>query len=458
MNGLSWKDAVRVATTTVGTLATSFANGQVVDGVTLATGDRILIKDQGTTDNGIYVVAASGAPTRATDAATGTDILGAAMLVLEGTTNADKQFVLTTNGPINLASTILAFAQLSGTGTSVSAGNAGITVAGSAISLALATTSGLNITSGLAITLGTSPGLAITSNALGVLLNPTNSGLALSASGLAISTATNSGLSFATNQLTVALQTNSGLTLGATGLAVVLQTSSGLALGATGLAVSPTATNSGLTVGSTGLAISVATNSGLGFSTNQLTISLNATNPGLSLTGGLAVVLQTNSGLALGATGLAVSLQATSGLTTTGGLAVSLNATNPGLSLTGGLAVSLNATNPGLSLTGGLAVALQTNSGLVLGATGLAVNSAVTTDGVTTTSSMVRKYWQTLTTSATSYTVTHSLNTQQVHVQVYDTATNALVECDVVATSATVVTLTFASAPTANAYRVVVFG
>jgi hypothetical protein len=46
--GLYWKQPVRVATTTNGTLATAFAAGQVVDGVTLVTGDRILLKDQTT--------------------------------------------------------------------------------------------------------------------------------------------------------------------------------------------------------------------------------------------------------------------------------------------------------------------------------------------------------------------------------------------------------------------------
>src|SRR5689334_20216224 len=66
--GLSWKQPVRVATTTNGTLATAYANGQTIDGVTLTTGDRILIKDQSTaSENGIYVVAATGAPARATD-------------------------------------------------------------------------------------------------------------------------------------------------------------------------------------------------------------------------------------------------------------------------------------------------------------------------------------------------------------------------------------------------------
>jgi len=68
LNGMKPKTAVRAATLVAGTLASSFENGDVIDGVTLATGDRILIKNQAAPEeNGIYVVNASGAPTRAAD-------------------------------------------------------------------------------------------------------------------------------------------------------------------------------------------------------------------------------------------------------------------------------------------------------------------------------------------------------------------------------------------------------
>lgn len=46
ITGLKWKPSVRAATTANGTLASAFANGQTIDGVTLATGDRILLKNQ----------------------------------------------------------------------------------------------------------------------------------------------------------------------------------------------------------------------------------------------------------------------------------------------------------------------------------------------------------------------------------------------------------------------------
>lgn len=94
--GLRWKAPVRVATTATGTLASAFANGQTVDGIVLATGDRILIKDQSSAaENGIYVVAASGAPTRATDADSTAELENATVFVSVGTVNADKAYTQT---------------------------------------------------------------------------------------------------------------------------------------------------------------------------------------------------------------------------------------------------------------------------------------------------------------------------------------------------------------------------
>lgn len=116
--GLSAKKSVRVATTAAGTLATSFENGDTVDGVVLATGDRILIKNQAAGgENGVYTVNASGAPTRATDFDTAAKIeVGAYFFVEEGTTNANSGWVLTTDGAIVVGTTVLAFQQFSGAG------------------------------------------------------------------------------------------------------------------------------------------------------------------------------------------------------------------------------------------------------------------------------------------------------------------------------------------------------
>ena len=117
-SGLDVKDSCHVATTTAGTLSTSFANGQTVDGVTLVTGDRILIKDQATgSENGIYTVNSGGAPTRATDFDSNAEVTsGAFTFVEEGTVNGDGGFVLTTNDPITVGTTSLTFVQFSGAG------------------------------------------------------------------------------------------------------------------------------------------------------------------------------------------------------------------------------------------------------------------------------------------------------------------------------------------------------
>ena len=56
-SGLDVKNSVRAATTGNGTLASAYANGQTIDGVSLATNDRILLKDQtDASENGIYTV------------------------------------------------------------------------------------------------------------------------------------------------------------------------------------------------------------------------------------------------------------------------------------------------------------------------------------------------------------------------------------------------------------------
>lgn len=128
--GLSWKDPVRAATTANITIATALNAADVIDGVTLANGDRVLVKNQSApAENGIYVVAAS--PARATDADAEADLLGAAVWVLEGTANADTGYTMTTNAPITVGTTGLSWVQFSGLGQ-ITAG-AGLTQTGNQI-------------------------------------------------------------------------------------------------------------------------------------------------------------------------------------------------------------------------------------------------------------------------------------------------------------------------------------
>jgi len=113
---LDIKDSVRAATTAAITIATALNVGDAIDGVTLADGDRVLVKNQtNASENGIYLAGAS--PVRSTDANASVDVTsGMFCFVEEGTANGDNGFVLTTNDPITLDTTNLTFTQFNGAG------------------------------------------------------------------------------------------------------------------------------------------------------------------------------------------------------------------------------------------------------------------------------------------------------------------------------------------------------
>ena len=116
--GLDVRGSVRVASTAAGALANDYENGDTMDGITLATGDRILLKDQASgSENGIYTVNASGAPTRATDFDENSEVQGGAFtFVEEGSVNSDRGFVMTNDGAVTVGTTALTFTQYSGAG------------------------------------------------------------------------------------------------------------------------------------------------------------------------------------------------------------------------------------------------------------------------------------------------------------------------------------------------------
>lgn len=144
--GLSWKAPVRAASTTNVSLA---APGATLDGVTLAAGDRLLLKNQSTgAENGIYLWSASASPlTRTADADTAGELVpGAATSVTEGTVNADKVFIVISDAAIVIGTTAQTWGQLGGAG-SYSAGN-GVNIAGSVISAVAAANGGVSVGAG----------------------------------------------------------------------------------------------------------------------------------------------------------------------------------------------------------------------------------------------------------------------------------------------------------------------
>lgn len=92
--------SVRVATVSNVALSTAVENGDTIDGVTLATGDLVLIHEQSTaSEDGVYTVNASGAPTRHADMdASGDLVRGTQVFVREGTFYAGYTFVCTNTG------------------------------------------------------------------------------------------------------------------------------------------------------------------------------------------------------------------------------------------------------------------------------------------------------------------------------------------------------------------------
>ena len=110
----------------------------------------------------------------------------------------------------------------------------------------------------------------------------------------------------------------------------------------------------------------------------------------------------------------------------------------------GGAAVYVGGA--GMTLTGNT-FDVGAGTGISVGTDTVAIDTAV----------VVRKYAVAVGDgTSTSIAVTHSLGTLDVVVGVYTVSGGAEVECDVVHTSTSVVTLTFATAPTAGQYRCVV--
>jgi hypothetical protein len=180
--GLHIHEAARAATTANVNLANALENGDTLDGITLATGDRILVKNQSTaSENGIYVVQASGQPTRATDFDTATEVdSGDFIFVYSGTVNASTGWVQT-NKPATIGTDAINFTQFSGAGTYL-AGN-GLTLTGNTFTINTGVTVDLNTAqtltnksiSGSANTLTNIPNNALSNSA--ITINGTSTSL-----------------------------------------------------------------------------------------------------------------------------------------------------------------------------------------------------------------------------------------------------------------------------------------
>jgi len=165
-------------------IATALEAGDLIDGVTLTAGMRLLVNGQTTqSQNGIYVVQASGGPLRAADFDTAVEVdSGDFIFVSSGTNYANTGWVQTLK-PATIGTDAISFTQFSGAGTYL-AGD-GLTLTGTTFSVDVTPSSG-------------NASLEITNNALAVKAN-TNDGLEITAGGLGINNG--AGLTFSSGAL-----------------------------------------------------------------------------------------------------------------------------------------------------------------------------------------------------------------------------------------------------------------
>ena len=194
--GLAWKDACRVATTAAITIGTALNVGDTIDGVTLADGDRVLVKNQTGDDanqNGIYVAGAT--PARAADMDAGSEFSSAAVFVSEGSVNGDVGFVCTTDGTVVVGTTAITFSQFTGAAQIV-AGD-GLAKSGNTLSVNVDDSS-----------------IELNSDALRVKASGiTNAMLAGSIANSKLSNSTISGVALGSNLNSLSLASNSGLSM-----------------------------------------------------------------------------------------------------------------------------------------------------------------------------------------------------------------------------------------------------
>ena len=128
--GLRTRIIAEAATTANIDLTADLQNGDTLDGVTLVTGDRVLVKDQtDATTNGLYIVVASGTASRDPEHDTIAELSGGMVVINQGTVNDNKIFLCTTDsdatiGVSNITYTVITPANV-GTVTSVGLNDAG---------------------------------------------------------------------------------------------------------------------------------------------------------------------------------------------------------------------------------------------------------------------------------------------------------------------------------------------
>jgi len=425
--GLDVKQSVKVATTEPIVLSTGLEEGDEIDGYTLVAGDRVLVKDQDTaSQNGIYVVAETGAPTRALDADSSGEVTpGMFTFVEQGTLNADSGWVLITDGDIALGTTglefslfsvagnILAGAGLSKTGDTLDVNVDETTIEINADALRIASgAAGDGLSGGggsaLSVNVAASGGIEIASDDLQIKLDGDFVGLATTADGLKIDssiidTTGEGGLAYDAGELSIHLRKNSE------GVNV-----SGLTIFSDEYSMSPSTYPHGLKVKQgPGLTINAS---------GQVALASSVAGNGLTFTDG--VLSRDTIDLAAAAEDITGILPIANGGTS------SADEINARYRLAWNPTAGTNGTTSGSGQSEGQAYQTLSLARIMAKTIG---------DG-----------------TATAFNVKHDFETRNVIVQVYDLTTYETVTTDVVRTGINTVQVTFSVAPPADSYKVVI--
>jgi hypothetical protein len=314
--GLHIHASTVTATTSNIDLTSDLQAGDVIDGVTLVAGNRVLVKNQSTTSqNGIYLAVTSGAAVRASDFDNSSEIQGGDFVfVTGGTVNNDTGWVQTEK-VTTVGTDPIVFTQFSGAGTYL-AGN-GLTLTGNTFSINTGITVDLNTSQTLTNKTLTSPSIT----------NPTVSGLYLSDNNIVVEGTNDTNettLTFTdpTQDNTITFKNASGTVAFTTDIESAIDGFGNAVTGGTGISASYASTSNILTITNTDTGsaqnifktiavgsdnivadsnndtLSVTSGTGISLTANTSTDTLTITNSGVTSLSGTAnqVVVSASTG------------------------------------------------------------------------------------------------------------------------------------------------------------------